>query len=62
DAGNTGTVFSTTTVPDFAPDPPAALIAGQPMGRVNKRRLSRRDMDSFVDSESDLRVDLDRWE
>ncbi|KIO33285.1 hypothetical protein M407DRAFT_17844 [Tulasnella calospora MUT 4182] len=60
DMCNTGTVLSTTTVPDFAPDPPIMFATGQ-SGAVNKRRGPRRDADSFVESESELQVDLDRW-
>ncbi|KAG9041658.1 hypothetical protein FS837_011932 [Tulasnella sp. UAMH 9824] len=61
DTCNTDTILSTTTVPDFAPDPPPMLLTAQ-LGVVNKRRGPRRDAEPFVERETELQEDLDRWD
>ncbi|KAG9003392.1 hypothetical protein FRB90_011186 [Tulasnella sp. 427] len=60
DTSNTA-VFSTATVPDFAPNATGRFDIER-LGSGDKRRESRRNPDSFAESKSEFQVDLDRWD
>lgn len=58
DTRNAGAMPQTTTAPDFAPNT-IPRVADERLGGV---RESRKYIDSFAESKSELRVDLDRWD
>lgn len=58
DTQNAGAMPQTTTAPDFAPST-IPRVADERLGGV---RESRKYIDSFAESKSELQVDLDRWD